>query len=60
MLLPLHMDLRLQENQILLHVNSKGTDWPVQSDQPQEHEISNNVVCSTSKGSDQPAHLLVA
>ena len=22
----------------------------------QRHEISNNVVCATSKGSDQPAH----
>ena len=22
----------------------------------QQHEISNNVVCGTSKGSDQPAH----
>ena len=24
------------------------------------HEISNNVVCVTSKGSDQPAHMVVA
>ena len=24
-------------------------------DQPR-HEISNNIVCATSKGSDQPAH----
>ena len=23
----------------------------------QVHEISNNVVCATSKGSDQPAHM---
>ena len=22
-----------------------------------QHEISNNVVCATSKGSDQPAHM---
>ena len=22
-----------------------------------QHEISNNVVCETSKGSDQPAHM---
>ena len=26
-----------------------------QTNEPQ-HEISNNVVCATSKGSDQPAH----
>ena len=29
---------------------------PVQSIIEPRHEISNNVVCATSKGSDQPAH----
>ena len=27
----------------------------IKTDEPQ-HEISNNVVCATSKGSDQPGH----
>ena len=32
-----------------MHFSSKLSNEPV-------HEISNNVVCATSKGSDQPAH----
>ena len=31
------------------------SDRPVYTNEPL-HEISNNVVCATSKGSDQPAH----
>ena len=30
--------------------------WKKIPNEPQ-HEISNNVVCATSKGSDQPAHM---
>ena len=46
----------------LLHMNNKGADQPlhqcilVSAFEPQ-HDISNNVVCATSKGSDQPAHM---
>ena len=36
---------------VLLHLLSKGAYLY----EPQ-HEISNNVVCATSKASDQPAH----
>ena len=32
-----------------------GKESPFFSNEPQ-HEISNNVVCATSKASDQPAH----
>ena len=33
----------------IYYAKPEYTYWPV-------HEISNNVVCATSKGSDQPAH----
>ena len=32
------------------------TQHPLSSIKEPRHEISNNVVCATSKGSDQPAH----
>ena len=34
---------------VLLHISNQKAFEP-------RHEISNNVVCTTSKGSDQPAH----
>ena len=38
-------------------INSEKSDFaPVSYEQV--HEISNNVVCATSKASDQPAHTL--
>ena len=33
--------------------NRRNTDYPINE---LWHEISNNLVCATSKGSDQPAH----
>ena len=41
----------------LLHLTEVDLDTPVSdlSFEPM-HEISNNVVCATSKASDQPAH----
>ena len=35
------------------------TSWPlfVMFENEPRHEISNNVVCATNKGSDQPAHV---
>ena len=50
---------------ILLHQNIKGEDQSAYAKADKylyynniepRHEISNNVVCATSKGSDQPAH----
>ena len=41
----MHQTVQMQEKQILY-----GTV-------ELQHEISNNVVCATSKGSDQPAHM---
>ena len=32
-------------------------DFEAKTNEPQ-HEISNNVLCATSKASDQPAHML--
>ena len=36
-------------NCVLIKANTNNNNEPV-------HDISNNVVCATSKGSDQPAH----
>ena len=33
-----------------------STTWPYNNNEPR-HEISNNVVCVTRKGSDQTAHM---
>ena len=40
--------------QTVCKVLKKKLIWDVLSEP--RHEISNNVVCATSKGSDQPAH----
>ena len=37
------------ESQLRKHVQMSGSNEP-------RHEITNNVVCATSKASDQPAH----
>ena len=34
----------------------KKKETPIENDFEPQHEISNNVVCATRKGSDQPAH----
>ena len=34
-----------------------SSDWIVKSQYEPQHKISNNMVCATSKGSDQPAHM---
>ena len=43
---------------LIVQVNSECTDEsePLLQTYEPRHEISNNVVCATSKGSDQPAH----
>ena len=40
-----------------LHVNKQKSDYDMIIEP--RHEISNNVVCATSKGSDQPAHMRI-
>ena len=45
--------LRNQQNEL---APSEDTDEPGNPPNEQVHEISNNVVCVTSKASDQPAH----
>ena len=37
---------------------AKGSNIVRKTFEPQ-HEISNNVVCGTSKGSDQPEHIII-
>ena len=46
---------QMQTNEaITLLVTAYNAAWPEHTFEPQ-HEISNNVVCATSKASDQPA-----
>ena len=46
-----HMKIRYHN---CFKATSEGSDKPIINEP--RHEISNNVVCVTSKGSDQPAH----
>ena len=49
--------MRLRKSLTLLHANKKGADQLEIAPYEPRHEISNNVVCATSKASNQPAHM---
>ena len=51
----IYLKTRIYQNEFLL----LGSQTMLSLSYEPEHELSNNVVCATSKASDQPAHMLV-
>ena len=46
-----------EENRNLLDLSIYSSSSQNKNTYEPRHEISNNVICATSKGSDQPAHM---
>ena len=50
-----YLNLHCFQNRIFTDAADKG--FKITNNNEPVHEISNNVVCATSKASDQPAHM---